>query len=368
MESKKALQIYLPRILMAAVDPIPASEWDAVQEIRLRADEPVAFSTPAGERYAVGGRLTATRSPQALFCDRTTLEQTFLRFCEESVYAHQEELRQGYLSAAGGIRVGVAGTAVTATGGIAAVRDVSSLCIRIPNRHPGCASDLFDCICKGKHIYSTILVGEPSGGKTTLLRDLAVQLASAGRRVAVVDERGELSGTDGLPGCDILRGYTKAAGIRQAVRTLAPEAVVFDEWGDETETEAIIGCANAGVAVIASLHGRDPQEILHRPAVRDLIGSRVFDRWVFLVGRSAPGRVKYRLTPEVKSGEIHWSVADRDGGERAGLLRLPSLVETGAVSCAGRAVVDDPPATPAIYGEAVGGVVAGVGGGWRGIF
>ena len=91
-------------------------------------------------------------------------------------------------------------------------------------------------------LYSTLICGEPASGKTSLLRDLARGLSSGDygeiRRVAVVDERGELSGAGELPLCDVLRGCPKAEGIQQAVRCLSPEVVLFDELGSREETQA----------------------------------------------------------------------------------------------------------------------------------
>ena len=101
------------------------------------------------------------------------------------------------------------------------------------------------------------LIGNPNCGKTTLLRDLAAQLAARRYRVAVVDERGELSWEDTLKGCDVLRGYPKAVGIRQAVRCLAPDYILLDELGDiktavsEAVTNCIVHAYPDGLGIIA---------------------------------------------------------------------------------------------------------------------
>ena len=77
-----------------------------------------------------------------------------------------------------------------------------------------------------------LVVGPPSSGKTTFLRDVARSLSlgrfGPSRRVAVVDERGELGGYDLGPNADVLRGYPKAAGLDAAIRTLSPEVAVLD--------------------------------------------------------------------------------------------------------------------------------------------
>ena len=194
------------------------------------------------------------------------------------------------------------------------MRQVTALCVRLPRQVAGCARDLLPFVLPDGHPVSTLLVGPPSCGKTTLLRDLAAQLAARRYRVAVVDERGELS--LGLSGCDLLKGYPKAQGVRQAVRCLAPDCVLLDELGDGAEMEAVADGAHGGVAVIASMHGYAPDEMARQPFVQSLMRRRVFQRWVFLRGRETPGEIRACTIPEVTDYGVDWRpVADcsRDG-------------------------------------------------------
>lgn len=332
MTSFEVLRSYLPSAWVAALDSLPQNERRSIQEVRLRRNEPVTLSFPFGDRTLCVSRTSALHQPDALICRPDQLETCFFRFCENSVYAHEQELRQGFIAVRGGIRVGVAGTAVLGDDGVRSVREVTSLCIRLPRRHADCAASLMPYVYSAGNVYSTLLVGEPSSGKTSLLRDIAATLAARGVRVAVVDERGELGGVEGLCGCDVLRGYPKAVGILQAVRCLAPQVVVFDELGDDAEIGAVSACAHAGVAVVASLHGRSPTELGKKTAVRRLIESGVFDQWVFLQGRDAPSRWRACVYPEVTEGEIYWRSADRGGGSRLWDDGYPSTALTGGLS------------------------------------
>ncbi|MBQ4612892.1 MAG: hypothetical protein IJB26_05060 [Clostridia bacterium] len=326
MEIWATLRRYLPSLWVDYMASLPPEEQKTIQEIRLRANAPVMLSTPTGERFLGVTSTTTLQQKDTVLCRREQLETCFLRFCEESVYAHEEELRQGYIAVSGGIRVGVAATAVLEDGTVRAVRQVSSLCIRLPRRHVGCSATLLPLVLTDDGVRSTLLVSEPSGGKTSLLRDLATTLAARRVRVAVVDERGELGGVDDLVGCDVLRGYPKAVGILQAVRCLAPQVVVFDELGDAREQDAVCACAHAGVAVIASLHGDSPYALQKKASVRRMIEQEVFDRWVFLQGRYAPGAIRECLMPEVTDSEIYWHCVDRDRGFRDGDLLCASAV------------------------------------------
>ncbi len=329
MTSWDILRPYLPQVWIAALEALPPYEQSGIQELRLRAGEPVILSFASEDRILCLSSSTTLHQPDALVCRPEQLEACFLRFCEESVYAHEQELCQGFIAVRGGIRVGVAGTAVLEGERVRAVRQVTSLCIRLPRRHAGCASSLIPLIHSAGAVRSTLLIGEPSSGKTSLLRDIAATLAALRVRVTVVDERGELGGVDGLGGCDVLRGYPKAVGILQAVRCLAPQVVVFDELGDAAEIAAVSACAHAGVATVASLHGRTPLELVRKAAVRELIDREVFEQWVFLQGRHAPGRWRECIYPEVTDGEIYWRSADRGGGSGFGIDLRPTTAATG---------------------------------------
>lgn len=329
MREWDALYAYLPQRWVTALVDLPLVEQRSIQEIRLRRGQPVTVSLPAGERYLSANGLTTLRQSGTFTCSPQELETCFLRFCEESVYAHQEELRQGFLSVCGGIRVGVAGTAVVEKGEVSTFTGVTSLCVRLPRRHRGCAGEILPYIHTSMGLSSALLVGEPSSGKTSLLRDLAASLASAGVRVSVVDERGEMSGVDGLLGCDVLRGLPKAIGIRQAVRCLAPQVVLFDELGGEEEVRAVAACGHAGVAVVASLHGRNPAELERKPMIRRLIEEGIFGRWLFLAGRRSPGVLQGCYEPEVIGNAIAWRVVGGVGRDGPGTVLFPPSVSAG---------------------------------------
>ncbi len=333
------LRAYLPAEWVDALERLPPAVGDRVQEMRIRADSPVYLSLPA-ENRPLGN--------PPLWCSSAQLEECFLRFCRYAVYAHEWELSQGYLAVPGGIRVGVAGTAIMDGQRVRTVGDVTSLCVRIPRKVAGCSASLQRLIVSSGYPHSTLLVGSPSSGKTTLLRDLAVELAKT-LRVAVVDERGELSGAGHLFGCDVLVGYPKAVGLHQAVRCLAPDVVLFDELGTPEEVQAVTACAHAGVAVIATLHGYSPADVVHRPLTTLLLRHRVFPRWVFLAGRQAPGALMGCFEPEVKADGIHWIPADCVGGCGDGSALVTSVDRSGGIFASDGTPIGDVGSSTGIY-------------------
>ena len=361
MTNWELLRPYLPPSWVDALAALPPREGAYIQEVRLRADEPLAVSLPWGERYLSAGGLSCLPQTDGFFCTRRCVEECFLAFCGHSVYAHQWELTQGYVAVEGGIRVGVAGTAVLRDGAVFSVRDVAALCVRLPRRVEGCSAPLLPLVTEGEYPVSSLLIGPPSCGKTTLLRDLAARLAACHRRVAVVDERGELSAQGALRGCDVLCGYPKAVGLRQAVRCLAPDCVLLDELGESTEVQAVADSAHAGVSVIASLHGYDPRQMERQPLVQELLRRGVFGRWIFLQGRERPGVIRACYRPEVTPDGVDWRSAADSGRSGDGMVCRSSSAATGDLFGDLRTAAADAVAGDELYGTAHGRSVATIG-------
>lgn len=218
---------YLPPALRDIVAQVPARIQASTQEIRLRAGGPVVLSTPAGDLLVTKtGQVTELSGGGLLVCDRQQLDDCFQRLCEYSVHTHQQEIREGYVSTRSGCRVGLAGSLVVEDGQILSMRQITSLCIRIARRHDGCASALAAELVQGTSLRSALLAGEPSSGKTSLLRDLARQLSSGhlGRRyrVAVVDERGSSPPRKGCPTATCCSTAPKARESNRRCGALRP--------------------------------------------------------------------------------------------------------------------------------------------------
>lgn len=324
----------LPPGIRGPLERVPAAFQETVQEIRLRRQSPVVLSAPSGEWWVTrAGEPTVTRRPDLLCCLPEQLEDCFLRLCGYSIHTHQEEIRQGFVTAANGCRAGIGGTAVMENGVCISMREITSLCLRVARIHEGCAGELVPRLFAGGELQNVLLCGEPGSGKTSLLRDIARAL-SAGeygprRRVAVVDERGELSLRRSLPDCDVLTGCPKAQGVLQAVRCLAPEVVVFDELGDDRETQAVRSSLQSGVAVVASCHGRDMPSLLGRPAVAPLLLTGAFARVALLRGHGRPGQIQEIVEVREWLAENSGTGVDRGGRNRGGFLGVDPPATAG---------------------------------------
>lgn len=184
---------------------------------------------------------------------------------------------QGYLTAPGGHRIGVAGEAVMEGRTMKGIRNIRSLCIRIARDFPGIAGKIPD--------GSVLVIGSPGAGKTTLLRDLIRQRSDHGPgSIAVIDERGELFPTGFPTGkrTDILLGCTKYDGIPLAIRTMGPAAVAVDEITEDRDADAICQACWCGVEVLATAHAKSASDLRGRASYRKLLEQGAFQHLVIM--------------------------------------------------------------------------------------
>ena len=271
----------LPDFILAHLAALPEDVRTRATEIRMRAGGPLTLTLPEGPR------------PLPLRLTGAQLAQILRALCEYSVHSYTEDIARGYVTLPGGHRAGVCGTAVTEHGLVAAVRDVSSINLRIAREIPGAANELCARLCQNGSLPSLLISGPPGSGKTTLLRDLARRLSDGlcgpCKRVAIIDERGELAGArEGTPCCavgantDVLTGYPKGEGILLAIRSLAPEIILCDELGGESDALALEAGFRTGVRFVATIHAGSAGEALSRPVARRLLACGAFDYLIHL--------------------------------------------------------------------------------------
>lgn len=295
-KSLKTILDHLPARLRAPFDRAAAFYEDNAHEIIVRADRPVAIEC-ADKRYYLteNGILTS-------FCDTAELltasaEETlniFKSICSYSVYSRQQEINHGYITIDNGVRVGICGTAVTESGVIRNIKDITTLSFRISAEIKGCAKEV---LSKVDPLDGILISGPPCSGKTTMIRDMA-RLLSKRYKVSVLDERNEISAKNagafafdiGLS--DVIVNMKKSEGAIFALRSLSPDIMICDELGGAGDIETMRETLRCGTAFIATIHARSFYELRQRESTSLILRSGAFRYVVMLGDRRYAGTVK----------------------------------------------------------------------------
>ncbi|AFM42250.1 stage III sporulation protein AA [Desulfosporosinus acidiphilus SJ4] len=292
--------------IRAILKQIQDFELLEVEEIRLRVGQPFMLRTSGKDLFFNSeGKIT---SPSNAYCiTQEDLTATLDKMTQSSVYAVEEDLKQGFLTLPGGNRVGVTGEAILQKGEVQKLKHISSLNVRLARDYQGHSLRVLPKICrKDGTLYHTLVISAPRAGKTTLLRDLirlisngVPQMGLEGQSVGVIDERGELAGMNkGLPsynlGCrtDVLDGCPKVYGMTMLIRSMAPQVVVMDELGHHDEIEALKDALRTGVRILCTAHASSLEEAKTRPTLSYLLEDGVFERLVVLSRQTGPGTIE----------------------------------------------------------------------------
>lgn len=275
-------------------------DFNQVQEIRLRVEAPLLMVYRNEEYYvSSAGGLTRNRK-ETYVVSKNELKETLEHMSSYSLYAFEEELKQGFLTIQGGHRIGIAGKTILDESGIKTMKYISFINVRLSHQIKGCASCVLPYLYQTPvEIYHTLIISPPRCGKTTLLRDLIRQVSDgtdghSGMTVGVVDERSEIGACyQGIPQndlgirTDILDCCPKAKGMMMLIRTMSPQVIAVDEIGSREDLEAMEYAMNCGCKLVATVHGSSIDDLRQKPVLRKLVQERIFERYVVLnnVGR-----------------------------------------------------------------------------------
>lgn len=279
-------------------------DFDRLQEIRLRVGCPLLI-TWDGKEYFVKSTGEITLDEKESFqVEKRELMETMEYIANFSLYAFEDEIRQGFLTIQGGHRIGIAGKIIMDGERIKSVKHISFINVRLSHQIKGCADKVLPMIIRDEEVCHTLIISPPKCGKTTLLRDMIRQLSNGtdyfpGSTVGVVDERSELGGAYlGVPQndlgirTDVLDCCPKAEGMMMLVRAMSPAIIAVDEIGDYKDICAIESVVNCGCKLLTTIHGSSIADIEKKPLMQKLMQERVFERYIILHNHKHVGQIK----------------------------------------------------------------------------
>lgn len=300
---KPILEI-MPMELRQLIQSLPEETKESLEEIRIRLGGPLEII--AGNRsWFVTEKGTLLSQPNGGKVSGSEECRKLLNLISQhSLYAMEEELRQGYITVEGGHRIGLAGKVITEGGRVRHLREVTAFNIRIARQITGVATPILPHLYEDGMYHSLLIISPPQCGKTTLLRDLA-RLVSNGtpsissQKVGIVDERSEIAGCirgvsqhDVGVRTDILDACPKAEGMMMMIRSMSPQVLLVDEIGRQEDAEAIHEAVCAGVTIFTSAHGQSLAEVARRPHLHALIKQQLFGRYILLSRRLGAGTIE----------------------------------------------------------------------------
>jgi len=293
-------------------------QWNTLQEIRLRLNQPIELIFDQHVEWIRDSR--PTRQDYIFILNQLS---------EFSLYRMEDELREGYMTIEGGHRVGLAGKVNTLNGSVKAIQHITFLNIRIAKESIGAATPILPFLYKENYV-NTLIVGPPLTGKTTLIRDLTRLIASGWnkvqpKKVGVIDERSEIAASiKGVPQhdiglrADVMDACPKSEGMMMLIRSMSPEIIVVDEIGSSEDVQALMEAIHAGVTIICTIHGNTIDELKKRPSLQALFHEQVFQRIVVLERSTVPGKIKQiydqhgndlYLKSRCLQNEVDWSAS-----------------------------------------------------------
>lgn len=269
--------------------------YTELQEIRIRADKPLIIQNGSKE-------IVMEYKPTM-----NDLKTVLQRMSNYSIYAFDEEIKQGFITIKGGHRIGICGSCIIENNKIKTIKSIASLNIRISREIIGCSNIVIPYIIQDNNVINTIIISPPKCGKTTLIRDIARNISDGmknlyftGKKVCIIDERSEIAACfNGIPQLsvgsrtDVLDCCPKSEGIIMSIRSMSPDVIICDEIGSYNDVESIIMALNSGVNLITTIHGFGIEDLFKRDVFKDILDNGVFQRAVVLSSRKGAGTVEY---------------------------------------------------------------------------
>nr|WP_132281996.1 stage III sporulation protein AA [Natranaerovirga hydrolytica] len=278
-------------------------DFNYLQEIRLRINAPLMIIYKNREIFITNQGDFSYTCKNAFIVNKKEIKETIEYISNYSLYAFEEDIKQGFITIEGGHRIGLAGKVIVEQGRVKNIKHISFINIRISHEIKGCANGVIHNIIDEDNLYHTMIISPPRCGKTTLLRDIIRQVSNGEhtltpKTIGVVDERSEIGACyNGIPQndlgirTDVLDCCPKVEGMLMLIRSMSPQVIAVDELGSDVDIKAIEYVINSGCKLICTVHGQSIDDVKQKPLLDKLVANKIFERYIILSNKKTIGEI-----------------------------------------------------------------------------
>ena len=260
---------------------------DKLFNINLRVNQPILCNYNSSNYYLTQNGISK-ECKKSIVCDEYLINYIIKKVTENSIYAYNEQIKQGFLTTKNGVRIGLSGTCVFDKDSILTIKDFTSLNVRIPHEIHNCSNKIFTEIFNCKNIYNSLIISPPGCGKTTILKDLTNKInKKLKKNILIIDERGEFNQIEGEY-IDKLSYSNKLFAFNNGIRALSPYLIITDELFTNDDWLLIKKVISSGLKICASVHSDSIDSLKNN----QYFIPNLFERYFVLDNQSKPGVLK----------------------------------------------------------------------------
>ena len=145
MDKKSELMKVLAKRIRILLEQLPL-DFEDLQEIRLRVNGPLLIIYRGREYFVSEAPSLDGDKARAVIVDKQDVQETLEYVGNYSLYAFEDEVKQGFITIQGGHRVGIAGKTIVEGDRVKSLKYISFLNIRVSHQIKGCADPVLPYI------------------------------------------------------------------------------------------------------------------------------------------------------------------------------------------------------------------------------
>ena len=280
-------------------EAIKTMNFKQLYELHFRNEKPITLNY-GGKFYYLSVEGITDIEENAIICSKNLLDSIILKASNYSIYSINEDLKKGFITLSGGIRMGIVGEVVTENDCVKTVKNFNAINIRFPHEIKDCSLNAINYLIDNGQVMNTLIISSPCAGKTTFIRDLCYQISKINHslNVLLLDERNEVSATNnGIPtndvgnSTDIILYGNKKMGFENGIRSMSPNVIVTDEISNREDIESLFYASNCGISIIATTHSKDISDLQEKYLFNEVIRKKIFHRYIVLSQKNGAGTI-----------------------------------------------------------------------------